>query len=313
MNEIFEKVDAILIKTPDDYFFYFTRYQGMWENSFAIVFPDKIEIIAPPLEEGEAHFYKDKKEMEKLLKELLNVEKIGFNGEGLSYSDYKYLKKLLKTRFIDISKHLKEMRIVKSNEEIKAIRKAHRITMEVLNKLEMEGKNERDVAFNIECGMKKRNAVPAFPTIVAFGKNTASPHHTVTNKKFVMPALIDAGAKYNGYCADITRSFVKRKGKKLYEIVEHALHIAIDEMKEGVKAKEVYGKVEKFFAKYGYKMRHALGHSIGINVHDGYSINKKANFMLKENMVFAVEPAIYLKNYGIRIGENISINKNKAE
>lgn len=312
MKEVFEKVDAIVIKTPDENFFYFTRRHGMWENSYAIIFPEKVEIIAPPLEEGKAHFYKNKDEMEKLLKEFLNVARVGFNGEKLSYRDYRYLKSITKARFVDVSKELKKMRLVKRKEEIEAIYKANRITRSIVENIEMDGKSEKELAAEIECGFLRKNATNAFPTIVAFGKHTASPHHLPSRKRFVTPALIDAGAKYMGYCADLTRSFVKRGGKKLYEIVEEALYMAIDEMEEGKKARDVYEIVEKFFEKHGYKMRHALGHSIGINVHDGFSLSKKADFMLEENMVFAVEPAVYLKNYGIRIEEDVVIKAGKA-
>ena len=312
MKEVFEKVDAIVIKTPDENFFYFTRRYGTWENSYAIIFPEKVEIIAPPLEEGKAHFYKNKDEMEKLLKEFLNVARVGFNGEKLSYRDYRYLKSITKARFVDVSKELKRMRLVKRKEEIEAIYKANRITRSVVENIEMDGKSEKELAAEIECGFLRKNATNAFPTIVAFGKHTASPHHLPSRKRFVTPALIDAGAKYMGYCADLTRSFVKGRGKKLYEIVEEALYMAIDEMEEGRKAGDVYEIVEKFFEKHGYKMRHALGHSIGINVHDGFSLSKKADFMLEENMVFAVEPAVYLKNYGIRIEEDVVIKAGKA-
>ncbi len=310
--KVFEKVDAIVIKTPDENFFYFTRRHGMWENSYAIIFPEKVEIIAPPLEEGDANFYRSKEEMEEFLKNFLDVGRVGFNGEKLSYKDYRHLKKLTKAKFIDVGREIKKMRLVKRKDEINAIRKANRITREILENIEMDGKSEVEVASEIECSMLRKNATRAFPTIVAFGKNTSSPHHIPSKKKFAMPSLIDAGAKYMGYCADITRSFVDRRGKRLYEIVEEAFYIAIDEMEEGRKAKDVYEAVEKFLKKHGYEMRHALGHSIGINVHDGFSLSKKADFVLQENMVFAVEPAIYLKNYGIRIEEDVVIKGGKA-
>ena len=312
MKEVFEKVDAIVIKTPDENFFYFTRHHGMWENSYAIIFPEKVEIIAPPLEEGKAHFYKNKDEMEKLLKEFLNVARVGFNGENLSYRDYRHLRSITKARFVDVSKEIKKMRLVKRKEEIEAIYRANRITRSIVENIEMDGKSEKELAVEIECGFLRKNAKNAFPTIVAFGKHTSFPHHLPSRKRFVMPALIDAGAKYMGYCADLTRSFVKGRGKKLYEIVEEALYMAIDEMEEGRRAGDVYEIVEKFFAKHGYRMRHALGHSIGINVHDGFSLSKKADFMLEKNMVFAVEPAVYLKNYGIRIEEDVVIKAGKA-
>ena len=313
MREIFEKVDAILVKTPDSNFFYFTGLEGMWENSYAVVFPEKVEVIAPPLEKGKANFYKSKKEMEILLKNIACVDKIGYDGNKLSCREYRYLKKLLKCGFFDVGDKIRKMRAIKRREEIEKIRKACRISLKVIDEIVFNGKSEKEVSAIIEYKFRMMNVYPSFNTIVAFGKNTSFPHHIPTNKKFVYPSLIDAGAKYKGYSSDITRSFVRKKGTKLYELVEIILHEIIDEMHEGMKAKEIYEMAEKFFKKHGYSMRHAIGHSIGIDVHDGFSINKKSDFLLKENMVFAIEPAIYLKNYGIRIEEDVIVKKNKAE
>ncbi|RLF50396.1 MAG: aminopeptidase P family protein, partial [Thermoplasmata archaeon] len=163
----------------------------------------------------------------------------------------------------------------------------------------------------IKCMLAKKNAEEAFKTIVAFGKNSSMPHHMPSNKKFLFPALIDMGARCESYCADITRTFMKKKNKK-YEIIEEALYLAIDSMEAGIKASQVYNKVEKFLDRHGIKMIHALGHSIGIKVHDGLAINKKANFEIKENMVFAIEPAAYFKKYGIRIEEDVLIKNGRA-
>ncbi len=310
---MFEKVDALIIKTPDENFFYFTKLEGFYENSYAIVFPNKVITIAPHLEERADYFYKNKEELEKILKDVAKVDKLGINGEALPYKDYVYLKKLLKTKLIDVSQEIKKLRAIKKPDEINLIRKAYRISNKVVNQLELESKTEKEVAKEIEMTMIKNNAKLAFEPIVAFGKNSAFPHHIPSNKKFVLPALIDLGAKYKGYCSDITKTFVDKKGKKVYEVVEEALYMAIDEMAEGTKAKEVYELVEKFFTKHGYKMLHGLGHSIGINVHDGYALNKKADFVLKENMVFAVEPAIYTKSFGVRLEEDIVVGKRKGK
>ena len=308
-------VDVIFIKNgmcKDENFFYFTGFEGLWENAIAIVYPEKVEVLSPPLEK-EAIFYHNRQELEKLLKEMLNGRKVGFNGNALSYSELNYLKKVVNAKFVDVGKKLKKARLIKERDEIKKIRKACKISMKAVEEIEFDGKTESWVAGEAEFIMKRENAKPAFDTIVAFGKNTSIPHHMPTNKKFVMPALIDLGAKYKGYCADITRSFVENKGKRIYEIVEEALHIALDEIKEGVVAKDVNDKIEKFFARHGFSMRHGLGHSIGLKVHDGYAINKDAKFLFKENMVFAIEPAIYTKRIGIRIEEDIIVRKNKAE
>ena len=312
-KKIFElaDVEVIFIKNPDENFFYFTRVRGVWQDSIAIITEMDVKIISPPLEK-KGIFYHSKEELYNILKDFLEGKKVGFNGDALSYNDFIELKKNIKAKFKDISNKIKEARVIKEKEEIRKIRKSCRITLEAINKVNICDKREKEVAFEIECEISKKAKV-AFPTIVAFGKNTSIPHHLPCGKIFSNPCIIDCGAKYDGYCCDITRSFYGSREKRIYEIVEEALHISIDEIREGIKASDVYKKVEKFFSKYKFKMLHALGHSIGLNVHDGYSINKKSNFLFKENMVFAVEPAIYTKNFGIRIEEDILVKKGKAE
>ncbi|KAA0002628.1 MAG: M24 family metallopeptidase [Thermoplasmata archaeon] len=312
--ELFEEIDAILIKNSsmpfiDENFFYFTGIEGM-EESIAIITPDGIEIIAPLLEKRDGIIvYKSRKERDEILKKMLHGKKVGINGKAMVYEDYIHFKKMFD--LVDVGKRLQMKRAIKSREEIKKIKKAVRITKEILKKIELEGRSERDVANEIKCMLAKKNAEEAFKTIVAFGKNSSMPHHMPSNKKFLFPALIDMGARYESYCADITRTFMKKKNKK-YEIIEEALYLAIDSMEAGIKASQVYNKVEKFLDRHGIKMIHALGHSIGIKVHDGLAINKKANFEIKENMVFAIEPAAYFKKYGIRIEEDVLIKNGRA-
>lgn len=311
---MFEEIDAILIKNSsipfiDENFFYFTGIEGM-EESIAIITPDGIEIIAPLLEKRDGIIvYKSRKERDEILKKMLHGKKVGINGKAMVYEDYIHFKKMFD--LVDVGKRLQMKRAIKSREEIKKIKKAVRITKEILKKIELEGRSERDVANEIKCMLAKKNAEEAFKTIVAFGKNSSMPHHMPSNKKFLFPALIDMGARYESYCADITRTFMKKKNKK-YEIIEEALYLAIDSMEAGIKASQVYNKVEKFLDRHGIKMIHALGHSIGIKVHDGLAINKKANFEIKENMVFAIEPAAYFKKYGIRIEEDVLIKNGRA-
>jgi len=312
MNEIFNKVDVIVVKSPDVNFFYFTQMEGMWEESYAVVFPDGVKIIAPPLEEGDAYFYHNKREMERILKEVVNAEHIGFNGNALSYRDFRFLKKFIGGKWIDVGKELMKMRAIKRREEIEKIKKACRKTVKIMKNIEFDGKKERDICAEIEYEVKRQGLKMAFETIVAFGKNTSSPHHVPGIKKFSFPVIVDMGIKFQNYCSDITESFVNRKGRKIYEIVEEALYLAIDEIREGVKAGYVAKNIENFLKKNGYGMRHALGHSIGVSVHDGYSISINSKFVFKKNMVFAIEPAIYTKSVGVRLERDILVGREKS-
>ncbi len=311
---MFEGIDAILIKNStlpfiDENFFYFTGMEGI-EEGIAVITPDGTEIIAPLLEKRHGmHVYRSTKERDEILKKLLRGKKVGINGKAMVYEDYIHFKKMFD--LVDVGKRLQMKRAIKNGDEIRKIKKAVKITREVLGKIEFEGKSEKDLAGEIKCMFAMKNVEEAFKTIVAFGKNSSMPHHMAGNKKFSYPVLIDTGARYNGYCADITKTFMEKKNKK-YETIEEALYLAIDSMEAGIKASQVYKQVEKFLNKNGIKMIHALGHSIGIKVHDGLTINKKANFELQENMVFAVEPAGYFKRYGVRIEEDVLIKNGKA-
>ncbi|MBC7080732.1 MAG: aminopeptidase P family protein [Thermoplasmatales archaeon] len=312
-KKIFElaNIDALFIKNfRDENFFYFTKAEGIHENSIAIVTRDDVKIISAPLEK-EGIFYHSKEELKKILKEFLDGKKVGFNGASIPYNDLIKLKKMVKAEFIDVSEQIKEVRVIKDEEEIRKIKKSCLLTLKAIEEIDFHNKKEKDVAFEIDYKIN-RNAKIAFPTIVAFGKNSSIPHHIPSKKLFSNPAIIDCGAKYKGYCSDITRTFYGERERKVYEIVNEALDIAIDDLREGVNARDLYKKVEKFFSKYKFKMIHGLGHSIGLEVHDGYSIGKDSNFLFKENMVFAIEPAIYTKNFGIRIEEDVLIKKNRA-
>ncbi|KAA0001224.1 MAG: aminopeptidase P family protein [Thermoplasmata archaeon] len=232
----------------------------------------------------------------------------------------KCLKKLFpKANFFDVGEAIAKARMIKDKAEIKIIRKACKISAKIAERLSsLFGSNvkECDVKAEIDYMMEKENASPSFDTIVAFGENSSKPHHKSGEKKFAMPVLCDFGASYKNYCSDVTRTFVsKKKQKEVYEIVEEGQFIAFDMMKEGVKAGDVAKCVNNFFMKKGFKkMFHSLGHSIGLSPHDGFSINEKNNEMLKENMILAIEPAIYLKNeWGIRIEDDVLVKKNGIE
>ena len=320
-----EGVDVILISTGmsgDKTFFYITGVtEGLFENSIAIAYPSgDYEIICPKLEEGiaNASVFQDVNERNRLIKEKVSGEKIGVNGDKLTYKEYRNLKKLFpKAKFFDVWEAIAKARLIKDKEEIKNIKKACNISASIAERLYSlfdSNIRECDVKAEINYMMEKENASPAFDSIVAFGKNSARPHHKSVKKKFVMPVLCDFGAAYKNYCSDVTRTFVSKKQREVYDVVKEGKFIALDMMGEGVKAGDVAKSVNEFFIKKGFKkMIHSLGHSLGLSPHDGFSINEKNDEIMKENMILAVEPAIYLKNFGIRIEDDVLVKKNGVE
>lgn len=165
----------------------------------------------------------------------------------------------------------------------------------------------------------------SFNTIVCFGSNAAEPHHASGNRKLRKGdiVLIDAGGKFSNYCSDITRTFVFGKKAnprqaRMIGTVAKAQKLAIGMIRRGVNGKNVHFAAKAFIdsAERGiYKDRfiHSLGHSIGIDVHDGLGLGPQDN-ILKAGMVVSVEPGIYVPGFGgARIEDDVLVTENGCE
>jgi len=329
IKKIFEnaEADSIVIMNSssiDMTFFYVTGFEnGLFENSAAVIYPDGgMEVICPELEEsaagGKAHTFSSNKEKFEILKDKISGGKAGINGKAISHADFMKLKELLpEADFIDVGDAIRMARMVKDREEINRIKKAGKIASYVSDEIYPylhEGVKESDILAEINYMMAKKGALPSFDTIVAFGVNSSLPHYATGEKKFEFPALIDFGARYKRYCSDMTRTFISGSAQnKVYEIVEEGQGIAFDMIREGVKTESIQNEVDAFFSKHGFgKMIHSLGHSIGLQVHDGFSM--KDDVVLKEGMVITIEPGIYLENrWGIRIEDDVLVKKDGFE
>ena len=129
---------------------------------------------------------------------------------------------------------------------------------------------------------------------------------------------IDMGCSYNGYCSDMTRTIfvdnLQKNIKEIYDLVLDNQLIALEEMKDGAIIKIIAKVIEGNFRVNGHDIMHALGHGIGMNVHEDPIISSKSERNLKQNMVVAVEPGIYVPGkYGVRIEDTILITKEGTE
>ena len=338
-----DSTDVILIKNGsesfiDKNFFYVTGLEnGLFENCSVLIFPNgNIQLIVSTLEAGlvkdkdfDLFIYKNQNEYKNILKKLLKkVNKIGLNYNGISMKSYKSLNKIfLNKKFIDISNDLIKSRMVKEDYEIEKIKKACQISDKVVKKIPdiiKIGMKEYELAAEIDYEMQKNGADnPAFLTISSFGKNSANPHYSHGNNilKNNDIVLCDFGACFNRYNSDITRCFImgskNKQQNNMYNTVVKAQESAIEHIKEGVKANKIHNIAEKIINNTKFKdlFIHSTGHSLGLDVHDpGFGINSISSEILKENMVFTVEPGIYQKGYGgIRLEDDILVKKEKFE
>ena len=217
---------------------------------------------------------------------------------------------------------MQKIRAIKDSTELEFIKKAQEITDKTFEDLLpsiREGMSEIELATILESLLHKNGANGlAFESIVAFDKNTAIPHavrsmNTLKNGSLI---TLDFGAKYQGYCSDMTRTIafgdVTDEEKKAYEYVSIAQEMALSIMHAGMTGKECDSMARLFFAEKGLDKYfiHTLGHSIGLEVHEFPRLSQKDTTVLEENMVVTVEPGLYFDGYfGIRIEDLVILNK----
>lgn len=259
-----------------------------------------------------------------------NIIRIGFEQE-ISYYEYQYLKNSFEISFIPTEGVIDEVRKIKDKEEIERIKKTCLLSDKafsyVLKNIRMN-MTEKEVAFKLEQYIRRHGGEISFPTIVAFGKNSATPHHKTTSDKLKTNSiiLIDFGAKIDGYCADISRTiFFGKAGtkfKNMYKTVFDAQTAALNSVTPNTTLSEIDKTARSFITEKNYpSIPHSLGHGVGLEIHEKPSVSKRSEESLETDMVFTVEPGIYLPEFGgIRIedivhfdGEKVNLLSNSSK
>ncbi len=257
---------------------------------------------------------------------ISNGLKIAFEGEFISYDSYKQLTTLFPNVQWESTKMILEnLAAVKDATELDALRTAIEITdkvfKEVLQIIKI-GKSEKEIALEIAKRYWKYADGEAFSTIVASGPNSALPHaqpgeRTLKKGDFV---VIDTGAKYAGYHADMTRTILMgdptEKHSEIYGLVKKSQQAGIDAIKAGVSCRAIDDATRDVIAEAGYsdKFVHGTGHGIGLEIHTHPRLSQQSEEILKENNVVTIEPGIYLEGWGgVRIEDDILVTKDGSE
>ena len=223
------------------------------------------------------------------------------------------------------SELLLAQRAIKLDYEIERIKKAQAITDSAFShivKLILENKSaitERDIALEIDYFMQKNGAeAPAFETIAVSGDASALPHGVPRDVKLKKGFLtMDFGAKYNGYCSDMTRTIIIGKAdeeiKKVYNTVLTAQKAALEKITLGMPCKAADAIARDIINAAGYEKAfgHSLGHGVGMFIHEKPNLSPRAlpSSLLEAGNVVTVEPGIYLEGrFGCRIEDMILIN-----
>lgn len=180
---------------------------------------------------------------------------------------------------------------------------------------------EKEIAYEVEKYFKENGAEgTSFETIVASGTNSSSPHATPSDKKIEEEDIIviDMGCKYKGYCSDMTRTiFVKSVPeyvKYVYDLVLKNQELALSEIRDGASIKVLSKMVECNFKLHDYDLLHALGHGVGMEIHEDPVLSPRSEKTLKAGMIIANEPGIYLPGkFGVRIEDTVLVTENGYE
>ncbi|MBU1974591.1 MAG: aminopeptidase P family protein [Nanoarchaeota archaeon] len=311
-----EKIELLCLTHLDENLRYFTNFKPSF--GFLLIEQKKAQLFLTELDEyPKIDCISVKKLTKNCLKKLENkkIKKIGLNKCKITVRFYEKLQKTYpKAKFIDISEKLAELRTIKEKKELNQIKKACQITDSVFSELLKnirKLKTEREVARFLESRIKEKGAELAFPSIVASGKNSATPHHQTSHQKLGQGfLLLDFGACYQGYCADMTRMLylgkISQQEQEKYDLLLKVQEEAIKQ----IKAKMRFSALDKFARKalgqYSSHFIHSLGHGVGLETHEAPRISPESKEKVQKNCVFTIEPGIYFPGkFGIRIEDTV--------
>jgi len=277
-------------------------------------------------------------EAKKILKNS-SVKKIFFDPKNFTVADFEKLKKTVGVTFKASPNFSQKKRIIKSQEEIELLKTAARLGSEAFDRyalyLQTNGANKSEQFINFEAvrelGNNGQNEL-SFHPITAIGKNAAKPHAYAGEKLLELDELllVDAGLKYKRFCSDRTRTaqfasdlnfkkeqkFKSSKMQKVYDTVLKAQETSIKSVKPGIKANEIDKAGREVIEKAGFGkfFVHSTGHGVGLDIHELPVISKKSSMVIEENMIFTIEPGIYLPNeFGVRIEDMVRVTTDGVE
>lgn len=338
-------IGAAIITNPVN-IFYLTGFRGVsqTEREAVLIAGSSSTLITARLYQNEARALVSKNlkaaiaaERNGLFKKiaglLKNIKSVGFEEDDLKYGEYKKLEKAINTqgpaiRLVPCKNLVENIRVIKTREEIAKIEKAQEISQKAFGqiiKTIKAGQSEAEIEEKLALIIKACGADGlAFESIIAAGPNSAKPHHKTSDRRLSLNdmLLVDFGAKYQGYCGDLSRTVfighASDRYKNIFQHVKKAQKKAIDKIAGGIKPQEIHHAAKSYFKqqKLDKYFLHGLGHGVGLEIHEMPFLraNPKSGHNLVENMVFSVEPGLYFESWGgIRIEDLAVIEKGKAK
>lgn len=324
------QVDALLVSNPVD-IRYLTGFSG--DDSWALIlarsrkvhlisdarFDEQIKRDAP---HAVSHIRSNGLSDELIkISEKINLKNIAVQAQHFTVGQLQLLsRKFRPKRLKAVTDGLIGQRSVKDRNEITAIRQAIAIQQKAYRRALKQvtaGMTEQQVVAVLEYEMRNLGADgPSFATVVAAGANSSLPHAIPGPDKVKRGGivLIDWGARYRGYCSDMTRviavGHMPAKIKAIYEVVLDAQEAGINAVKPGVSLSDVDAAARRVIerAGYGREFRHSLGHGVGLDIHEEPVLSKSVKGALVPGHVITIEPGVYVPGLGgVRIEDDVLV------
>ena len=253
------------------------------------------------------------------------LKRFGFSP-SLRYRMYAALQERLpETKLLPADGLAEAQRMVKDEQERALLKQACVATDQVFSALcsyIKAGLNEREIEWQLLTLTREIGCSPSFPPIVVSGGRGSLPHGEASEKKLEEGDFVtmDFGCRFEGYCADMTRTVhigtPGREQETLYHTVLEANLLGIASVKSGIPASQPDRIVRNYLREQGYGayFSHGLGHGIGLDVHEAPSLNMATETELQEGCFVTVEPGVYLPGkVGIRIEDTVMVTEQGCE
>ena len=266
----------------------------------------------------------DEKDLWEDIQKKIKGLRCGVDGKSFSLQIWRKMKRNMPNcAWLVLEDVIRIVRSQKDAEEIHAIKKALDIAEAAFRQLcgmIKPGLTEKDIQIELDYRLKQMGAEKsAFDIIVLSGQRSSWPHGQAGRKKIRHNnvILIDFGAVWRGYHSDLTRILalgkMPHKFKRIFNIINEAKHRAIQNIKPGISARVVDEVARDYIKSQGFAkyFGHGLGHGLGLEIHEYPVLSPRSRDVLKENMVFTIEPGIYCPGLGgIRVEEDVLVTKN---
>ncbi len=259
---------------------------------------------------------------------LSEAREVGFESGYLSFWDHGRVEVGLPRgiRLVPSGGQTEELRIIKDAQEIECLRTAARITREAVADVLLDlkpGLTEAEVAARLEYRFRARSHDQAsFDTLVSAGERSARVHARASGYVIARgePVLIDCGASYRGYKADMSRTVSlgdpDRRFARVHGAVQEALERVLGAIRPGACLRRLDAIARDTLAEHGLaeSFIHGLGHGVGLEVHEEPWLGPLEEGELRAGMVIAVEPAAYLADWGgVRLEDTVLVTETGCE